>query len=144
MVELASFSVNAWKGVTAVPGGSPVAPAPNVLVLVPNPPDPKPPVEAPPVLPKSEPPVVAAPNAGLFWVLLLPKRPPPPVLPPPKGEVVLFAVAPKEPPEPNPPVVLLFEDPKREPPVFAVVEPNAGLLAPKALLAVLDPKPVTR
>lgn len=133
-----SFSVNAWKGVTPVPGGSPpVAPRP-VLAVAPNPPAPNPVlvVVAVPPPPKRLPPVVpVAPNPGL--AALLPKRPPVVLLPLPNAEVVL--------PAPNPPKVevfvwaVLFAPPPNSPVVPVVPAPNAGLL-PKALFAVL-PKP---
>lgn len=138
LVELlGSFSVKAWKGVMAVPGGSPVAP-PRVLVE-PKLPKPVPVLEAVLVLapPNRDEPVFAVPKppAGL---LALPNRPLPVLLPKAEGVVVL-AVWPK-PPKPVPVLLGVLEPPKRPPEAVVVVgvEPNAGLL-PKP--PVVDPKP---
>jgi hypothetical protein len=139
---LGSFSVWAWKAVTAVPGGSPAAP-PMVLVLALPKAEPNP-VEVPAVVlpppPKSEPPVVAgAPKPVLLAVL--PPNMPPPVLLPNADVVVLFAVFPKPPnPVPVAAVVLVAAEPKRPPPVVPVVDPKAGF-APKPLAVLVAPKP---
>lgn len=135
---LGSFSVKAWKGVTAVPGGSPVAP-PKVLVE-PKLPKPVPVLEAVLVLPapNREPPVFAVPKppAGL---LALPNRPPPVVLLP-NAEGVVVLVFDPNPPKPVPVLLGVLEAPKRPPEAGVVVgvEPKAGLL-PKP--PVFDPKP---
>lgn len=139
--EVPSCSTKAWKGATAVPGGSPTLPPMPGLFDAPKPPEaaaPPPPKRDPPVEAGVEPKVLAG---------LEPKSPPP-VAPEPKVDVlVVLAVllAPK-PPKPPPvvPVVVLGE-PKSPPPVPVAGAPKAGLL-PKALCCVfvfvLEPKPV--
>jgi hypothetical protein len=123
--ELPSRSTKAWKGVVAVPGGSPaLAPMPGLFAA------PKPPPVVPPPK-RDDPPVAAAgePNAGLA-----PKSPPP-AEPDPKEDVLVLVLAVLVAPNPpNPPLVpVLAEAPKRPPPVVpAAGEPNAGLL-PKPL-----------
>lgn len=143
--EVPSCSTRAWKGATAVPGGSPTLPPMPGLFDAPKPPAVAPLPLAPP--PKRDPPVGAGVEpkelAGLE-----PKSPPPVAPPEPKVDVlVVLAVllAPK-PPKPPPVVpVLVLGEPKSPPPVPVAGAPKAGLL-PKALCCVFvpvpEPKPV--
>lgn len=138
MLLLGSFSVKAWNGVTAVPGGSPLAPPPRVFV------DPKLPKPVPVVVvleppPKRDEPVFAVPKppAGL---LAFPNRPPPVVLLPKAEGVAVVLVFDPKPPKPVPVLLGVLEAPKRPPEagVVVAVDPKAGLL-PKP--PVLDPNP---
>lgn len=144
--EVPSCSTKAWKGATAVPGGSPTLPPMPGLFDAPKPPEVAPPAAPPPVLPpKRDPPVGAGvePKAGLE-----PKSPPP-VDPEPKVEVLAVLAVLLAPKPPKPPVVPVFVfalgEPKSPPPAPAAGAPKAGLL-PKALccvfVLVFEPKPV--